>query len=186
MTKQSPSTGPQPPTGLTVVVRGDGTAVVSWEVQQSRVCDAGIENYSVRYQLRSGMGGIDIITVYSPSTSVTLQGLACGEEYTVSVAAINSKGGMSSFSTSLHVRKFYIPTLTFIILVSCRICTHTYILIDCMCTQRCLFIFSSFCSSTHSKLDAVYEDPQLLDNPAYGTAGTVKAVKGEEDYETCF
>ena len=91
-----------------------------------------------------------------------------------------------TIATSLHVRKFYIPTLTFIILVSCHICTHTYILIDCMCTQRCRVIFSSFCSSTHSKPDAVYEDPQLLDNPAYGTAGTVKVVKGEEDYETCF
>ena len=98
MTMQSPSTGPQPPTGLTVVARSDGTAVVSWQAQQSRVCDAVIRNYSVRYQLRSGMGGIDIITVYSPSTSVTLQGLAHGAEYTVSVAAINSKGEMSSFS----------------------------------------------------------------------------------------
>ena len=96
MTMQSPSTGPQPPTGLTVVVTGNDTAVVSWDAQQSRVCDVVIGTYSVRYQLRSGMGGI--FTVSSPSTSVTLQGLACGEEYTVSVAAINSKGEMSSFS----------------------------------------------------------------------------------------
>ena len=93
---QSSSTGPQPPTGLTVAVRGDGTAVASWDAQQSMVCDIVIGTYSVRYQLRSGMGGI--FTVYSPSTSVTLRGLACGEEYTVSVAAINSKGEMSSFS----------------------------------------------------------------------------------------
>ena len=49
-------------------------------------------------------------------------------------------------------------------------------------------IFSSFSSPTHSKPDAVYEDPQLLDNPAYGTADTaiVAIVKGEEPYETCF
>ena len=93
---QSSSTGPQPPTGLTVVARGDGTAFVSWESQQSRVCDVVIGTYSVRYQLRSGMGAI--FTVYSSSTSVTLRGLACGTEYTVSVAAINSKGEMSSFS----------------------------------------------------------------------------------------
>ena len=93
---QSLSTGPQPPTGLTVVLTGDGTAVVFWESQQSRVCDAVIGNYSVRYQLRSGSGGI--ITVYSSSTSVTLQDLVPNAEYTVSVAAINSKGEMSSFS----------------------------------------------------------------------------------------
>ena len=93
---QSPSTGPQPPTGLTVAVTGNDTAVVSWLAQQSRVCDAVIGNYSVRYQLRSGTGGM--ITAYSSSTSVTLQGLAHGAEYTVSVAAINSKGEMSSFS----------------------------------------------------------------------------------------
>ena len=92
----SNSTGPQPPTGLKGVVTGNDTAVVFWESQQSRVCDVVIGNYSVRYQLRKGTGGI--ITVYSPSTSVTLQGLAHGAEYTVSVAAINSKGEISSFS----------------------------------------------------------------------------------------
>ena len=96
MAMQSPSTGPQPPTGLKVVVTGNDTAVVSWDAQQSRVCDVVIGNYSVRYQLRSGMGGI--FTVYSPSTSVTLQGLARGAEYTVEVAAINSMGNMSAFS----------------------------------------------------------------------------------------
>ena len=93
---QSSSTGPQPPTGLTVVVTGDGTAVVSWQAQQSRVCDAVIGNYSVRYQLRNDTGGM--ITVYSSTTSVTLQDLVPNAEYTVSVAAINSKGEMSSFS----------------------------------------------------------------------------------------
>ena len=91
----SNSTGPQPPTGLEVAVTGNDTAVVFWESQQSRVCDVVIGNYSVRYQLKSGLGGI--ITVYSPN-SVTLQGLAYGAEYTVSVTAINSKGEISSFS----------------------------------------------------------------------------------------
>ena len=92
----SPSTGPQSPTGLKVAVTGNDTAVVSWDAQQSRVCDDVIRNYSVRYQLRSGMGAI--YTVYSSNASVTLQGLAHGAEYTVSVAAINSKGEISSFS----------------------------------------------------------------------------------------
>ena len=50
-----------------------------------------------------------------------------------------------------------------------------------------LFIYCQFfCLFTHSKPDAVYEDPQLLDNPAYGTAGTAKGVKEEEPYETYF
>ena len=71
MAMQSSSTGPQPPTGLTVVVTGNDTAVVSWDARQSRVCNVVIGNYSVRYQLRSGMGGI--FTVYSSSTSVTLR-----------------------------------------------------------------------------------------------------------------
>ena len=92
---QSISTGPQPPTGLTVVVTAGDTAVVSWESQQSRVCDAVIGNYSVRYQLRS-------TTVYTPNASVTLPGLACDADYTVSVAAINSKGEMSSFSAMVQ------------------------------------------------------------------------------------
>ena len=97
---QSPSTGPQPPTGLTVAVTGNDTAVVSWEVQQSRVCDVVIGNYSVRYQLRSGTGGM--ITAYSSSANVTLQELVPNAEYTVSVAAINSMGNMSAFSAPVQ------------------------------------------------------------------------------------
>ena len=93
---QCPSTGPQFPMGLTIVVTGNDTAVVSWESQQSRMCDVVIGNYSVRYQLRNDTGGM--ITVYSPSTSVTLQGLVPNAEYTVEVAAINSMGNMSAFS----------------------------------------------------------------------------------------
>ena len=93
---QSPSTGPQPPTGLEVAVTGNDTAVVSWESQQSRVCDVVIGNYSVRYQLRSGSG--EMITVYSSSANVTLQELVPNAEYVVSVAAINSRGNMSAFS----------------------------------------------------------------------------------------
>ena len=60
--------------------------------------DDMIMNYSVRYQLTSGTGGS--ATVYSPSTSVTLQGLAPNAEYNVSVAGINSCGGTSTFTTT--------------------------------------------------------------------------------------
>ena len=58
--------------------------------------DDMIMNYSVRYQLTSGTGGS--ATVYSLSISVTLQGLDPNAEYTVSVAAINSAGGTSTFT----------------------------------------------------------------------------------------
>ena len=58
--------------------------------------DDMIMNYSVRYQLTSGTGGS--ATVYSSSTSVTLQVLAPNAEYTVSVAGINSCGGTSTFT----------------------------------------------------------------------------------------
>ena len=35
-----------------------------------------------------------------------------------------------------HVRKFYIPTLTFIILVSCYICTHTHTFSSIVCPHK--------------------------------------------------
>ena len=75
-----------------------------------------------------------------------------------------------------------------IFLPFCHKCTHSH----CMYTWTKIsqpihmyITFSSFCLFTYSKPDAVYEDPQLQDNPAYGTGGSVKVVKGEEDYETC-
>ena len=71
--------------------------MVSWDPSQSMFDDM-IMNYSVRYQLTSGTGGS--ATVYSPSTSVTLQGLAPNAEYNVSVAGINSCGGTSTFTTT--------------------------------------------------------------------------------------
>ena len=58
--------------------------------------DDMIMNYSVRYQLTTGTGGS--ATVYSSSTSVTLQGLVPNAEYTVEVAGINSCGGTSTFA----------------------------------------------------------------------------------------
>ena len=92
--------GPQPPAGVSVVVTGNDTAVVSWVPSMSRMCDVVIGNYSVRYQLRKGTGAYT--TVYSSSTSVTLQDLVPNAEYTVSVAAINSIGNMSAFSAMVQ------------------------------------------------------------------------------------
>ena len=86
--------GPQPPAGVSVVVTGNDTAVVSWV--PSRMCDVVIGNYSVRYQLRSCACGYT--TVHTFSTSVTLQDLVPYADYNVSVAAINSNGDMSKFS----------------------------------------------------------------------------------------
>ena len=57
--------------------------------------DTMIENYSVRYGQRSN-GGYSTVNI--SSTSVTLQDLVHNAEYTVSVAGINSCGGMSAFT----------------------------------------------------------------------------------------
>ena len=54
-----------------------------------------IENYSVRYRQRSSG---DYTTRNTSSTNVTLQDLVHNAEYIVSVAAINSCGGMSAFT----------------------------------------------------------------------------------------
>ena len=70
------------------------TSVVSWVPPQS-MCRDVIGNYSVRYRL---MNGGAYTTVFSPSTSVTLQGLMANTEYSVSVAAINPDGRMSAFT----------------------------------------------------------------------------------------
>ena len=71
------------------------TSVVSWVAPQPR-CGVVVENYSVRYQQRNSGGGYT--TVNTSSTSVTLQDLVPNAEYTVSVAAINFAGEMSSFT----------------------------------------------------------------------------------------
>ena len=50
-----------------------------------------------------------------------------------------------------------------------------------------IIAFPIFCASNRKPAAAkVYEDPQLQDNPAYGTASaTATNEKGEEMYETC-
>ena len=89
--------GPQPPTGVSVVVTGTDTAVVSWDAQQSRMCDVVIGNYSVRYRLNNDTNCST--TVYSANTRVTLRDLVPNADYTVSVATIYSNGNTSAFST---------------------------------------------------------------------------------------
>ena len=71
------------------------TADVSWSPSTVNY-NAVIGNYSVRYRLRGSSG--DYTTVYSPTTSITLQGLDRSAEYEVEVAAIDLCGRMSGFS----------------------------------------------------------------------------------------
>ena len=96
MAMHSSLTGPQPPRDVSAAVTGDGTAVVSWCLSLSGLCDVVIGNYSVRYQQKNIRGGYT--TVHSSRTSVTLQDLVPNAEYNVSVAAIYPNGDMSAFS----------------------------------------------------------------------------------------
>ena len=85
---------------MSVDITGNDTAVVSWNAQQSRMCDVVVGNYSVRYQL-TGTGNPPI-TVYTSSASVTLNGLVPNGVYSVSVATITLGGGdMSAFSAPI-------------------------------------------------------------------------------------
>ena len=97
--------GPEPPTDVSVAVIDNNTAVVSWTASQSRMCDAVIANYSVKFELK-GTGYYT--TVYTSSTTVALQGLVPNAEYSVSVAATNSNGNMSAFSA---ITKFHTAVL---------------------------------------------------------------------------
>ena len=85
---------PTPPTGVSAEATGCDSAMVSWTASTS-MFDTTIANYSVRYRLTNGTG--DYTTVYTASTSITLQGLVPSAGYNVSVAGINSCGGESAF-----------------------------------------------------------------------------------------
>ena len=87
--------GPDSPTGVAVEANGCDSATVSWNRTQSMMCDATIVGYSLRYQLS---GSSDYTTVNTSGTSVTLAGLAPNVDYAVSVADINSIGGLSAYS----------------------------------------------------------------------------------------
>ena len=95
---QSLFTGPDPPTGVSVDITDTDTAIVSWNAQQSRMCDVVVGNYSVRYQLTNDNCSPPI-TVYTPSTSITLNGLVPGAAYNVLVATI-ALDAMSAFSAA--------------------------------------------------------------------------------------
>ena len=91
----------QPPTGVSVDITGNGSAVVSWNAQQSRMCDVVVGNYSVRYQLTNDTGSPPItVYMYTSSTSVTLNGLVPNVVYNVSVATIAVGGSTSAFSAT--------------------------------------------------------------------------------------
>ena len=86
---------PTPPTSASAAATGCDSAMVSWTASTS-MFDTTIANYSVRYRLTNGTG--DYTTVYTASTSITLQGLVPNAGYNVSVAGINSCGGESAFT----------------------------------------------------------------------------------------
>ena len=83
---------------MSAAVTGSGTVVVSWNSSSSGMCDVlSADKYSIRYQLSCSTGGY--ATVNTSSTSVTLRNLAPNSQYDVEVAAINSNGAISDFST---------------------------------------------------------------------------------------
>ena len=79
---------------MSIDVTSLNTVVVSWTASQS-ACDSVITNYTVIYQGTSGR-----ITKYTSNTSLVIEGLALNGQYTVSVAAVNSRGDMSTFSNA--------------------------------------------------------------------------------------
>ena len=94
------SPGPQPPTGVSVDTLSRESVDVSWDAQQSMQCDIVIGQYSVRYQQRnaSTAGYTNYTAVYTSETHNTLQDLAPGTNYRVSVASIASNGNISAYS----------------------------------------------------------------------------------------
>ena len=95
-------TAPQPPSGIMVDANGCNSAVVSWNAQQSRMCDAAIVSYSVRSRLTgsSARGGYN--TVSTSSTSAIVGSLVPNAEYDVEVASINSNGQMGAYSAAIQ------------------------------------------------------------------------------------
>ena len=119
--------GPDSPTGVAVEANGCDSATVSWNQTQSMMCDATIVGYSLRYQLS---GSSDYTTVNTSGTSVTLAGLTPNADYTVSVADINSIGGLSAYSAviSFNITGMVSNTFTtpFIFAVAQLYCAQLY------------------------------------------------------------
>ena len=79
---------------------GCNSAIVSWNAQQSRMCDVVIVSYSVRYRLTGSSGGY--INVSTSNTSATLENLVPNAEYDVEVATVNSNGQMGAHSAAIQ------------------------------------------------------------------------------------
>ena len=94
-------TAPQPPSDIIVTANGCNSAMVSWNAQQSRMCDVVIVSYSVRYRLTGSSGGYD--TVSTSSTSATLENLVPNAEYDVEVATVTSIAVMSAYSAATQL-----------------------------------------------------------------------------------
>ena len=107
---------------MSVDVTGCDSVVVTWMPSMS-MFDTTIGNYSVRYQLRSGSGGLT--TLHVSSASVTLQGLAPNTEYDVSVAGINSCGGTSTFAmTQFNLQGTYPYVYRVSVVITPLTCTN--------------------------------------------------------------
>ena len=85
---------PTPPTNVSPEP-GCNSAEVTWGA--SMFMSETIQNYSVMYQR---MNGGNLVTTSTSSASITLQNLQPGAMYAVSVAGINSCGGISEFSNT--------------------------------------------------------------------------------------
>ena len=86
---------------MSAAVTGSDTVAVSWNPSSSGMCDiVSADEYSIRYQLSCSTGGY--ATVNTSSTSVMLQNLAPNSQYDVEVAAVNSNGTISDFSTVIQ------------------------------------------------------------------------------------
>ena len=82
---------------MSSVASDSSTVVVSWNPAFSGMCDVFARDYTVRYRLCGCSSSSTTVNI--SGTSVTLRGLVPNEEYGVEVAAINSNGDLSDFST---------------------------------------------------------------------------------------
>ena len=127
--------GPLSPTGVSSVASDSSTVVVSWNPAFSGMCDVFARDYTVRYRLYGCSGSSTTVNI--SGTSVTLRGLVPNEEYGVEVAAINSNGDLSDFSTMSQFTvtpttaappsKTLLPLrVTYISICSCKIISITF------------------------------------------------------------
>ena len=137
-------TAPQPPSDIIVTANGCNSAMVSWNAQQSRMCDVVIVSYSVRYRLTGSSGGYN--TVSTSSTSATLENLVPNAEYDVEVATVNSNAVMSAYST---VTQLSMQGNSFM----CSICVLFHVVVVVVTSShlralsvQLLYLFSACCA----------------------------------------